>query len=158
MERVQQAELTNEHFSAPADFGIAARLGHAWGISYVRLSRLVPDPESIKHDDPRAATITIGADADALVANDLKTTAWRSLSCANRMLTIKPHASSFAESRFSETPSGSAGSTVSDARDGATDGLLPPGQCGNSQFNEADRPMSTTLIDVAEPSGRDRLT
>lgn len=33
MERVQQAELTNEHFTVPADFDVAARLGRAWGIS-----------------------------------------------------------------------------------------------------------------------------
>ena len=33
VERVQQAELTNERFAIPADFDLAERLRHAWGIS-----------------------------------------------------------------------------------------------------------------------------
>ncbi len=33
MERIQQAELTSEHFTVPPDFDATARLGHAWGIS-----------------------------------------------------------------------------------------------------------------------------
>ena len=33
IERVQQAELTDEHFTIPADFDAADRLRDAWGIS-----------------------------------------------------------------------------------------------------------------------------
>jgi predicted DNA-binding transcriptional regulator YafY len=33
IERVQQAELTDERFTIPADFDLAERLRHAWGIS-----------------------------------------------------------------------------------------------------------------------------
>lgn len=33
IERVQQAELTDEHFSIAADFDVAERLRHGWGVS-----------------------------------------------------------------------------------------------------------------------------
>jgi len=43
IERVQQAELTDEHFTIPADFDAADRLRDAWGYPMRTWSRSVFD-------------------------------------------------------------------------------------------------------------------
>lgn len=50
MERVQQAELTNQEFVIPADFDVAERLRHAWGISDEDLVEV-----RLRFHDPTAA-------------------------------------------------------------------------------------------------------
>jgi proteasome accessory factor B len=50
VERVQQAELTDEHFTIPADFDAAERLRDAWGISDEDLVQV-----RLRFHDPAAA-------------------------------------------------------------------------------------------------------
>jgi hypothetical protein len=110
----------------------------------------------------RVPVITIGADADTVVTNDVSPTAWCSFrsrsSVAVSVLTIE-------RERLLVMQNRALGNALwflridrfRNARNGRERRLLTRSlQRGDAQLDEADRPSTSTLIDLAEPSRRFR--